>query len=294
MTKYAMHDPEGKDLKFYRGYDSNFIASKARLLLMISETWDDFVKYGQEHQTEFGEDSAKTKMAMRAHVRFAEYHQFEACFSLMLAPFQPLPHWLFLTTYKTAELLDAARAFVGGDVKALTQGRLESVGRFLEVAIYADQKPPDEEAKMKWPENLETIHWMLRSAAERYVKAAAFGGEYNAYKHGLRVLTGTSEFIVSSSPDMADAMTLAQSPDSLTFLELAPHGDGEKQVFEVVRHFNPVESNQYIMLLSALTENMRRCRLALLTLTSTRMVYFHGLDKAAMRGLSNRFEFRMG
>jgi hypothetical protein len=288
--------PEALNRKFYSAYDPFFIFNKAKLLMFVSESWNDFASFATSHEVEIGRDGQKTCQGLRAHIRFSEFHQFEACFSLMLAHFQPQPHWVYLTTYKTKDLLDAARAFVEGNVLAASGGLASTPEAFLNAAIYSSRPLVDLEASEKWIENLDTINWMLRMIAERYVRAAAFGGEYNAYKHGVRVLTGTSEIRVGSEPTPEAMMTLAASSDSVTFLELEarPEAPDAKQVFEVLRHFNPVESFKFIEFMALLSENMKRSRLATIEGKSqVKLHQFVGVDRQAVRSLGNRFEFRV-
>ncbi len=73
---------------------------------------------------------------------------------------------------------------------------------------------------------------------EKYLKASEFNkGEYNAYKHGLRVLTGHSSFQVASNPQ-DPFFVLGDSKDSLSFLELENDTAEGKTVVEVTKHFN--------------------------------------------------------
>lgn len=290
-----VRDPYALNRKFYWAYDPFFIFNKAKLLMFVSESWDDFAAFASSHNVEIGKEGPKTCQGLRAHIRFSEYHQFEACFSLMLAHFQTEPHWLYLTTYKTKDLLDAARAFAAGEVTALTNGAASTPEAFVNAAIYSDRPPTDAAASSGWITNLETINWMLRIIAERYVRAASFGGEYNAYKHGVRVLTGTSAVQVGSEPG-GPMMTLAASSDSVTFLELEAMSDtvGTKQVFEVLRHFNPVESFKFIEFMALLAENMKLSRVATIDgAGEVKLHHFTGLDRGAVRALGNRFEFRV-
>src|SRR5207237_563560 len=125
----------------------------------------------------------------------------------------------------------ASKAFVNGDVSALSDGRATTMDAFLEVAVYSGMKPTGPVISAdRWRENLGNIAWMLQRVARRYATAAAYGGEYNAFKHGLRVLTGTSEIRISATPDSAAEHVLAQSEDSLRFLELKTDPSGEKRV----------------------------------------------------------------
>lgn len=60
---------------------------------------------------------------------------------------------------------------------------------FVAMAVYASYEPQEEAAKEQWDENLDTVAWLIRRMAEKYMDGK---GAYNSYKHGLRVMTGES------------------------------------------------------------------------------------------------------
>jgi hypothetical protein len=52
---------------------------------------------------------------------FAAVHEFEAFLALLLAVFQPMPHWLYLTKgYQPGEMPKKAEKLLAGDITGLT------------------------------------------------------------------------------------------------------------------------------------------------------------------------------
>lgn len=295
MTTYLLHDAEALGVEFYRGYDPDFLLAHARTLMFVTEKWDDFRKFGEGIGFGVGERPEKARSAMRAHVRFVEYQQFESCFALLLAKFQALPHWLFLTTYETRDLLKWAKLFLEGDFKALAGAAADTATGFLELGIYDGRRPADAHAVDAWSTHLQAIHRFLRAAAERYLRATVRGGEYNAYKHGLRVLTGHSELRVGFREDLSDQTPVAASPDSLTFLEVEQESPGRKTVAQVTRHFSPEQSLQYLYCLRDLADMMKKSRLATLTGASDFVPpSLEQFDPRELDRMATVFEIRIG
>lgn len=104
--------------------------------------------------------------------------------------------------------------------------------------------------------------WLLERMAQRYLDGLA---EYNSYKHGLRVLTGSNTLTIGleSSPGGPGEGIVEQfhSPDSLTFLEFEKTPEGDKKVYEVTKHINPSASIFYVSKMSQMAETIRRTRL---------------------------------
>lgn len=292
MKPFRVRDPAEQTRTFYRGYDPYFVRTKAQALVIATEKWGEFSALSKGHPIQ-GLDSERERQTLRAHVRFSEFHQFEACFALALAEFQELPHWLFLTTYQTADLLEAAEAFVRGDVSKVTKGQASDGGSFVRRGIYSAVQPGGPEHHERWEASVRHVEWMLKRAAERYCKAASRGGEYNAYKHGARVLVGPSAVYVSTTPTPPTPQDLLRaSQDAITMLELEKKADSV-EVFQLVRHFNPAESYCYIDFMSRLSDDMKKLRLARIEGTSFGLHFFSGADRDKVLALSNRFEFRV-
>lgn len=63
--------------------------------------------------------------------------------------------------------------------------------------MYAGWRPGDGKTNLDWQASLNDIEWFIRHCAEHFVA----GGEYNAYKHGLRVVAGSLTIGVAARGD---------------------------------------------------------------------------------------------
>ncbi len=181
--------------RFYSRFDENFLYNKAMALASIVEHEQRFKLQTAEYQ-----DIDSTRIndkffeSLRTEIHFIEMHQFEGFFALLMAIFNKLPHWIYLTTYATGEIKNAVKLFIKGDAEALqelTGGKATTYSQFVSEAVYTRFHPPDSPKKDHWNENLDNVAWLIIRMAERY---SAGISEYNAYKHGLRVVTGESLF----------------------------------------------------------------------------------------------------
>src|SRR5688572_8605094 len=210
-----LSDPQQLNLRFYESYDYSFLLNKAETLLLIAENYENYKEFAIANGGSNVGIDKKFAETLRAEVHFTEFHQFEGFFALLIAIFQKLPHWLYLTTYETREIKEKIRAFIDQDMKAVTDGQVNTVNDFLNHSIYTGFITNDTEKAGKWQTNLDNITWLLRRLAEKYNEAT----EYNAYKHGIRVLTGHTSLRLHPSDNPAGGFGYA-SNDSLRFLEV--------------------------------------------------------------------------
>jgi len=277
MTKkaprYIIRNPENLDVRFYEGFDHKFLFRKAQTLMYLVAQREQFTelvkKIGEEGVTPENEYlrtediDDKYFEGLKAEVYFTEMHQYESLFALMLAIFQDLPHWLYLTTYKPGEIRDATDNFRKGNIRAITQGKVNSRQDFITHAIYSGFLLSDENRD----KTIENIVWFLERIGQRYLDSSGYmTGEYNAYKHGLRVLTGRSYFSLrlndADGVPHGPAYVLGASDDAFTFLELEDRGEGGLTVVEVNKHFNPEESFLHLFMMQMLLGEMKKTRLA--------------------------------
>lgn len=259
-TTFFIQDPDGLNVRFYEGYDAKFLLSKAHALLTVAGNEEPFKRILEENEDSANIVDDKFLEALRAEVYFAEFHQFEAFFALLVAVYQELPHWLYLTTYTTAEIKKKAEAFLVGDFRSLTNEQEDSLYPFLNWAVYAGFMTTDAEKQAKWQTNLDNIEWFMRRIAKRYLE----GPEYNAYKHGVRVMAGPSYLTFRLSDNPASGFTWA-SDDSVTFLELKDNQEGGRTVYVTTKQFNPIESLAHLVFMSRILETVSMVRLARLT-----------------------------
>jgi hypothetical protein len=243
------------DRAFYDRFDPHFLFYRALTLYAITKESDQFSKaldsFGSQAEVKPYID-ARYFGALRADLHFLEAHQFEAFFALMLAVFQPKPHWVYLTEYKTEEIKAAVDQFIAGDFNTLTSGTVVTDRDFVTCTIYHGQQPSD--AVSNWETNLDNHAWLLRRMAERYRAA----GEYNAYKHGVRIIAGPASWTLSD--DENHPLLHHQSDDSITYLDIRDVGEGGLTLREVTKQFNPKESFFYLQQMHLMLETMVNLR----------------------------------
>lgn len=283
-SKFLIRDPDGLNLLFYQSYDEGFLLRKADTLLFIAEHSGEFREFIAKNGGDPEAVDKKYLETLRAEVHFAEFHQFEAFFALLIAIFQDLPHWLYLTTYPVGEIRQRVKAYLERDVSTLTNGLLSTLDDFLNWAIYAGFLSTEKDKIENWQANLHNIDWLLTRIGRKYLE----GSEYNAYKHGLRVMTGPSyfRFRPSGSPTGGISFT---SDDSLKFLEIEASEEGNRIVRKTFKHFNPEESIHHLSFMCDILEMVKVVRLARLRgEDSAELKTFFGLKKEDISKLMTR------
>lgn len=274
ITTYLLHNTDVQDLNrtFYRGYDENFLYSKALALNYLAYGLGDqqeHLKQQTKISIETDEDiNDKFFTALRAELYFTAIHQFECLFALLMARYQSSPDWFYLSEYEPGEMRKAAELFLKEEIGPLTGYRMNK-GDFINQSMYSDFRLQDQSEK-KWGENIENISWLLDRIAERYITASARNvGEYNAYKHGLRVMATGHSTISVQLQNSLDGTPVGQphlvgaSEDAFRFLQMEKD---EQQngtlVREVIKHFSPRESFFFIVQMRQMLETVKFTRLA--------------------------------
>jgi hypothetical protein len=88
------------------------------------------------------------------------------------------------------------------------------------------------------------------------------GAEYNAYKHGLRVMTGHFKLVVHPDNEPEKATCLADAENSITFLELQDKGEGGLTVYQTTKTFNPIESINNLIVMKLILTTIKNTRFA--------------------------------
>ena len=259
---YILDDEQGLDVQFYTGLDEWMLLRSGSTFGFIVENLDSFTEYASAISDSTQLLDEKYKDASLASLYFLEFQQFEAFFALFIAAFQDLPHWLYLTEYKTGELNEAVNAFVAKDTAKLTNGQFDNLEDAVAFSIYGNFGPDGEELAAKWRSCIDNICWYINRAAKKWCEDK---GAYNAYKHGLRVSAGPARVVVSMSPQFSRPVQLLGGDTTITYLETERQQDGTLKVWQITRMFNPLESIRYLNILSKLVSNMKSTRLAELT-----------------------------
>jgi hypothetical protein len=244
---------------FYSNYDENFIFNKAMSLLSIIKLGDKYTSTVEGLGMPPFDINKKHFESLNAEIYFSEFHHFESLFGLMLAIFQGLPHWLYLTTYKTNEIKGKVTAFLNGDILKVTNGQFSNSTDFINRAIYTDCTSSDEEEQKNWQANIDNILWALHRMGRKYLDAK----EYNGYKHGLRVMTGPTSLTIflGEEPDKASSIA---SDQSLIFLGTQDKGESGLTVYQTIKHFNIIESINHLLIMNMMTSTIKSTRLAVI------------------------------
>lgn len=256
------------NLRFYQGYDENFLFNKATTLVYALTEGDTVRSHVEAHVRARGGAHLSDKYfdALRAELFFTALHQYEGFFALIMALFQPAPHWIYLTAYKPGDIPVAVEKFVARRIGDLTGGAMRDEHEFAMTAIYSDITTSDPALAPRWDESLANVCWLIRRMGEFYLDNLS---AYNSYKHGLRVMTGHTYFALRlenhfGSP--AEHMhVMSASDDSLQYLKFEPerpsdHGP-EIPVTEVTKHFSPDECFFYIAKMQQMLETIKKTRL---------------------------------
>jgi hypothetical protein len=275
---FLVQDPIRLDRELYSSYDERFLDRKVSLLWA---TLQDNALLERFVETEFGPDEAeRMRHGTAAEILFAEFHQFESFFAMLLAPFQPLPHWIYLNTYPTSEIKSKARQFMDRQFSSLSGGLTRDRNHFLRLAVYAGlvNKPEEEQT---WNLSFENLWWLIHRMAEKYLKA----DEYNSYKHGLRMMSSTATLaIASDSADFSNPFMM-RSANSITHLVFQKHDMGT-HVLVQTKGFNPEESVAHVSLMASLLANIKRVRLAGIEGTEVEVQLYTTLDKQRLQELA--------
>src|SRR6266700_933010 len=310
MTKQTGKDPipyviigTGRDqnLRFYTGYDEHFLFNKVASFLSILDEGEPAVRQIEERLIAHGgaKLSGRYLESIRAENFFTALHQCETFFALLVAPFQPLPHWLYLTTYETKEIKQAVELIMVGKINELTCGIIATMQDFIKVAVYSEVTPADPQLASRWDENIDNVAWLVAHIGKFFFK---YDRAYNSYKHGLRVMTGPHQLSIGrQSPDgttTGSMHILQSSEDSVTYLQKEPvrEVDGEKEIpiSEVTKAFNPFEAAFYLAKMNQMLETIKATRLAFLKGGEPveSINTFFGLDRDEVRQLEKHDEWK--
>src|SRR5260370_988382 len=175
-----IRSPDMINQRFYEGFDHKFLYRKAQTLMFLVKEQERFTQMvmqaGEAHEdgTELPllrEDiDDKYFERLRAEVYFCEMHQFEGFFALLLAVFQGIPHWLYLTLYETKEIKQAVEHYLAGNITAVTNGALSTVEDFITRTVYAGFSPEARLGNSQWDESIECIDWMLKHESPEHMR----------------------------------------------------------------------------------------------------------------------------
>jgi hypothetical protein len=257
MSFLTVHQTMSRaDAKFYQGCDPFFLAKKATTLFGIWKNidvfWESSESWGMHVETK-GE--LLNLLATELHA--AAFHQTEAMIAFLLCEYQNRPDWVYLTTYANAEMKNAAKAISSGDFASITGDTAKDARAFVKEAVFATWDLSLAEADEAWGQSIDDIAWLLQSVCERFVE----GHEYNAYKHGLRVISGSAGLALAPFGSCA-FKPIIRMPHAMTYLEISEESAGYVGS-EVTKETRPEYSFELIHCMAAvlaLTKTMRVAR----------------------------------
>jgi len=282
---FIFSDANRLDHEFYSGYDERFLNRKVHVLGTLLESSDllnQFVDTKNEP-----DEVVRMRHALAAEVLFTEFHQFESFFAMLVAPFQQLPHWIFLNTYSPGEIKSKARQFIAGEFKELSNNPASNRDVFLQDAVYHGYASGESEEE--WKSTLENLWWIIYRMAEKYIAA----DEYNSYKHGLRMMSARSTLAMSGNPTDFSKAFVTHSHHSITHLKFDKTAQGTLVSIET-KAFNPLESQAHVQIMADILANIKRIRLAALDgQERVEMTLFSKFDREALQKLvaSQRWAF---
>jgi hypothetical protein len=219
--------------------------------------------------------------------------------ALLIAPFQPLPDWLYLTIYETKEIKQAIEQIVANEIGNLTSDVLSEIQDFIKVAVYSEVTSADPQLASRWNENIDNICWLVKRIGEFFLK---YDRAYNSYKHGLRVMTGPHQVSMGlQTPNGATTGTMhvvQYSEDSVMYLQKEPKrevdGETEIPISEITKAFNPSEAAFYLAKMCQMLQTIKATRLTALKGGGpvASINTFFGLDRDEVQALEKIDEWR--
>jgi hypothetical protein len=274
------------DLRFYEGYDPRFLWNKGWLLFQACQHRDALQAFAKSVGGDEQEADTSVFQSYVAELHFSVLHQFEALFALMLAQFQPLPHWIFLTEYRTQEIKSKAESYVARDYRSASNGSCSTQKEFVGGAVYPGVVPPPDHQE-GWGRCLSDIGWLIEEGAQRYLA----GKEYNAYKHGLRVLPGSMTLMVGIGPEPKNMAPVLSMASSISYLE-EEEPDSVRRFAEVTKEVKAEDAYHWMGAMMTIAEILRDVRLAGLR-NSSIQIQTVTIDREGLSRLKPISKFRM-
>ena len=246
------------DLVFYEGYDPYFILKKAVTLLAIYKNAPAFAELTDSWGCPIKASDEEHLGAIATEIHCSVFHQSEALLALLLAEHHPLPHWVYLTTYSNAEIKTAAQNIDSGNFSKMTNGKAVTMEDLVCGGVFSGIRPSGDDEE-RWKQSVEDIGWLIGQVAQLYIA----GNEYNSYKHGLRVVSGSCTFAVKPT-NREEFSPIISMRHSLTYLELYEELNGYTAQ-RVTKELNPEYSFAVIDCVAQVLWTIRQTRIARIT-----------------------------
>src|SRR5262245_27735046 len=165
-------DAHEHNLRFYERYDEDFLFNKVATLLYVLAEGEPAVQQIEARLLAVGGGRLSDRYveSLRAEMFFTALHQCETFFALLIAVCQPLPHWVYLTTYETRDIKQAVERIVAHKIGDLTGGRIKNMRDLIKVAVYCEVMTADPELATRWEENVENAAWLVKHIGEFFLE----------------------------------------------------------------------------------------------------------------------------
>lgn len=261
--------------RFYSAYDPEFLYRKVDVLHAIYRKREEFGRFvAAIGGTNDGLNEEEYFTGLAVEIYCSMFQQFESLFALLIAVFQTLPHWLFLTRYTTDEILRKIEAFARGEIKGVTGGSCCSGREFIVKAVYLGVESDD---KAAFARTVDDLDWFMTEMAKRYLDGRS---EYNAYKHGLRVLAGNGAQLLVEV-DSGDYRPLFTMGHSISFLEIDKRTNDDA-AREVTKEIDEQDAFGAMHIMCEIAKVTRNIRLAVIRHEKRVAIPTFEMDRAAL------------
>lgn len=253
---YIVRDPKTLNVTFYESLDETFLCKKALVLELALSNVEDIKKESANDLLGSICVDEKFSMSLETHMHFLEFQLTECLFAMLLAPFQELPHWLWMLKYRNFELKQSISHYLSGKISSISKGKLDSKRDFLKLCLYSNfSDGRDEEL---WNKNLDNVIDCLDRMGSKFLD----GIEYNAFKHGIRVAAVSAGLSVALDSEPDNISQVMHIPVGISYLELKDVGEGGLTVHQTTKEISYQESLNHIFLATLMLRTVKNSRLA--------------------------------
>jgi len=281
-------------IMFYQAYDEAYLHNKALALSFAIEEADRFKAHFDGRPGVEDGITDKAFDSLRAELYFTLMQGVESLFAILLSVFQDKPDWVYLGQYGPGDMTEKARLFLDSRIAELTGDEVDTPREFVSSALYAGFASADAGQRNRWNECLDNAIWLLRRVAQMYLDGT---DEYNAFKHGMRVMLGPAGFKITPRDEaggLSGRTFSVSSGDTLTFLDWTEMDDGKAQLYKVTKVFNPQEAGFYLSVMHRMLETIKKTRLARLQdATGAELNTFFDLNRQFVLSLSRSSKWRI-
>lgn len=272
--------------KFYEKFDPEFIHVKADTFWFIDQHRTDFISFVAKAGGEAADLDDNFFNTLHAEIHFSFFHQCETLFALIFAGFQKMPHWLYLTTYETREIKARIQEFIDNDFTNIGGESVTDDRSFLHWGVYTGAAPSEIPVGKTWNDALDNLAHFLRIIAKRYLA----GTEYNAYKHGIRILHGKQGLMIQFLSHPGTPKITLESDNALAYLELKDKGEKGRTVHQTIKFFSIKEDFGQLQMLAKLGTSIKNTRLEYFggKAKNRQIVAFYELDKEQLDEMAEK------